>query len=233
MRCVAFISCLFFELIVYSQIKIGNNLISDVEKNIIMYRIKNLDLNYACSYSKPLNFDRFLPSKNQVLDFSILAENLESYNPNITLFSVKTKYFFLKEQNLKNGRKSYSEIKFYASDGVTIDNIFLIGFNKKEKRIIYISGNFFKNCIADDFNLNKNDPESFKYFLKLKLFNYNIDKISFQKKKKKYLLFKAYSDELRGYIYVKVNPNNFDMLQVKSINGNWTEKGNYNWRKKW
>lgn len=221
------------KLNLHSQTNISEDLINDIEKNILIYRVNNLDLRNVCTYGKPLNFDKLLPSKNQTLSYNMILDSLTNYNSDVTLFKLSTKYYFLEEKKLKNGSFTYNEVKFQTSDDINIYNEFLVGYSRNDKKLIYISGDFFKSCIAENFNLNENKPNSFKQFLKLKLYNYSIEKISFQKNKKKFMLFKAYSNKLNEDIHIKVNPDDFDMLQVKTVNSNWTEKGSYKWKKKW
>lgn len=221
-------------LSINSQININEDLMDDIEKNILIYRINNIKLNNICTFGKPINFDKLLPDKNQTLSYNMILDTLITYNREVILFKITTNYSFVEKEIFNNGSYTYREVKFYTSDDVNIYNLFLVGYNIIKKEIIYISGDFFKNCIADNFNLNINNPNSFNQFLKLKLYNYSIGEVSFEKKKKKYFLFKAYSKQLEEDLYIRVHPKDYDMLQVKTVKSSWTETGSYKWEKnKW
>lgn len=201
----------------------------EIQKNLIAYQIRYfIDDTYFCIGSFESEINDFFTKENEEYNLAyIVYKDEKYYNDEILLFIVYNNYY---GKIIKNSNKrvvvAFTHGKSYSS---RIARKILIGYNKNSGRITYISGNVFKNCISQHFNLNKNNPETFRYFLELKLFNYDIEKLKLKKKRKKYLLFTAYSKALKEEIFIKVNPVNFDMLQVKTIKSNWTERGNYRW----
>ena len=185
MKTIIRIFLLFSFFPIHSQNELEIELIDDIEKNILAYRISmsNINLN-ECRFGQPIDFDRLLPGKNQSLDYSFNKSNLIYSNPNVILYEIKTKFNFIEEIRLRDGRIIKDEVKFYTSDKVEFEEIFLIGYNKINKSIIYVSGSFFKNCISDNFNLNERDIKTFTPFLELKLFSYKAKNIEFKKRKK-------------------------------------------------
>lgn len=199
---------------IHSQNELGIELINDVEKNILIYRISENRINLnECRYGKPIDFERLLPSKNQSLNYTLTKSNLKYPNEYIELYEIKTKFNFVEETKLRDGDTIRDEIKFYTSDTAYIEEKFLIGYSKTNESIFYISGNFFKNCISKDFDLNLKDPTTFKEFLKLKLFSYGIEEIKFVKKRKNYLLFEGYPHPVK--MKIKVDINNFDNIVIE------------------
>jgi hypothetical protein len=228
--------CLYIQFAVFSQ-DISSELKDEVQKNLIAYQIKYfIDDNYFCvgEFESEIK-SRFFTEENEEYDLTFVRnKDIEYSDYNIHLFVIYNNYY---SKKVKSGNRT-NEVSFtHSIDGSFFDRIsrkILVGYNENNSKIIYISGNVFKNCIAQDFDLNKEKPEAFIHFLKFKLFNYDIKKISFKKRRKKYLLFKAYSEVLNKEIYIKIDSKNFDMLQVKTVLDDWTEGGSYSWDKnKW
>jgi len=108
------------------------------------------------------------------------------------------------------------------------DRMFLIGIDTTTTRIyngfnyIYISGNFYLNAIAKDFNLDINNPESFYEYLKFKTFNYQTENIRFLGKRRKYLMFEADYGSNGFYLHTRksiifVNSKDLEKVYLRDV----------------
>jgi len=79
---------------------------------------------------------------------------------------------------------------------------YLLALDEKNRTIKFISGQFYKNSIANDFSFDCNVPSSYITYLKLKTFNLETSDLKFSKRKGKKLFFKAYSEELKKGITI-------------------------------
>ena len=180
-----------------------------IKANIFAYNISHPQYNSAECYNSAYLYSEFKKSRN----YKIEKSNVIYPKGNIELYSVED-------------TQSYT-----FSDGVPFSFLIstrkLIGINKLNDGLLFISGSFYKTQIAEDFELNSSIPESFIEFLKLKLYNYNIEQIKFIKEKKDFLYFRAYSNVLNVDILIKVNG---EFLMVKHEKSGWTEDGSFNWK---
>lgn len=202
-------------------------------KNVFVYRIANNDFYGDCRLNIDYSNAILLPNNDEYLELIAFQSKQTTYLDNLKFFVIINKNDFKfkkKSESDKDMKIGYTHDK---PNELLISRKFLIAKNT-EGKVIYISGSFFKSCISNIFKLSVNNPNSFSEFLKLKLFNYDIEKITFKKKRRKYFLFTAYSKVLKEDIYIKINPKDYDMLQVKTVTSSWTEKGSYKWEKnKW
>lgn len=201
-----------------------------VEKNILSYNIRYHFEYENCSNYYDYHLDNCFPKENEELDIDFLPLlNLKYPKDYVKLLWIHNNFNLFRE--IGSDRR---EVKFF-SHGIPNDEVLskriLIGIHEDNNEIIYISGNVFKSCIANDFILKIDNPLSFTNFLELKLFNYDVERITFKKRRRKYLLFTAYSKTIKEEVYIKVNPIDFDLLQVKGIKSDWTENGSYKWTK--
>jgi hypothetical protein len=97
---------------------------------------------------------------------------------------------------------------------------FLLAFNKRNGEIKFISGQFFISAIADDFKFEINEPSSYLNFLKLKLFPYQVDNITFVRRKHKKLYFMAASGTLNKSLYIILPLKDLEHPQVSLLRSN-------------
>ncbi|WP_316634722.1 hypothetical protein [uncultured Flavobacterium sp.] len=197
-----------------------------INKNMSAYRFYYF--NHIGCDNEPMSFiNSYLLQENEEYDIEIV--NIEEKYPNesFELYKVVNNYYTI----LRNSNNTVSKISYY--DGKTNEQILsekiLIAFDKKTEKLIFVSGNVFKNCISNDFNLNKKEPNSFFNFLFLKLYNYSIENLEFIKTRKNFLFFKGYSQSLKDNVSIKVNIDDFDEIQIKTTYSSWTENGSYHW----
>lgn len=202
----------------HSQSEINHSTKNNILKNILVYRISKMKADIkTCSNGSPFNFKKILPSKNQELNVIFKKSNKSYPKKNIVLYEMKTDFSIINYTKYQSSlrKERIDIINFRESDSFNYDYLFLIGLNKLTNNVIYISGDFFKNCISSDFTLSIKKPNLFLSFLSLKLFSYEIRDIVFKKKKRNYLLFEGYSDSFISKVKIKVNRNNFDDITVE------------------
>lgn len=208
----------FYVTYIYPQKKLDSISKDDIVKNILIYRISKMNSDIdTCANGSPLNFAELLPSNNQELNIHFKESNKRYPDNNITLYELETNFSFINYTKYLNGQEKMDIINFVKSDFSNINYFFLIGINKLTNKIIYISGDLFKNCISEDFDLLVDKPNTFNCFLDLKLYNYQLKNIKYVKRNKKYLFFKAFSETQKTNIYIKVNIKNFDLLKLNKI----------------
>jgi hypothetical protein len=95
----------------------------------------------------------------------------------------------------------------------TLQN-FLVGLNQKNGQIKFISGQFFLSALAEEFNVNVKKPESVISYLQWRTYFVGGRNISFWKKQRKKLLFKAVSDILNRQFVVSVDIKNPDYIEM-------------------
>lgn len=103
--------------------------------------------------------------------------------------------------------------------GFPFDENYLVAYNSKDSAIKYISGNFFKSSIAEDFNLNNSDPSSFFKYLKLRCYNLLPDAISFIKKDNSGLYFTIHSTITNSSLEAFVGYDDHEVIKVLQKNG--------------
>lgn len=206
---------------------ITDNVINSIEKNIIAKRI--LDYNQV-KYYYDININDLILDEgiSFYLNFNKI-DFIKFPNKNFVFYNVVN-------QTGKLIDKKRNEIIYKVSSHQTYPKEeYVIGINKKDEHYIYfITGNILKTKIAHEYDLNIDDASSFFSYLKIKLYNYDIVNVQYVKKRKKYMLFRAFSNYLDKVILIKVNREDFDNLQMKEEKSGWTEQGDYSWdKKKW
>ena len=210
---------LFFFTVKSQEMTLKIQQIDDIKMNMNAYNQCYRESIETCSSDPIEKIKNYLEGfNNRDYLLEIGESNLYNYpNKDITLFYVENKQFH-----------TFSDIHSEPLDYLLSKRI-LVGLNKKNNSLVFISGDIFKNYIATDFNLDERKPETFYPFLELKLYNFWIKNIQFIEYKGDFLYFKAYSNTVKEHILIKEYRYRFDNLQVKTINFNWTEQGSYKW----
>lgn len=106
--------------------------------------------------------------------------------------------------------------------GFSFDENYLIAYNSKDSTIKYISGNFFKSSIAEDFNLNNSDPSSFYKYLMLRCYNLLPDAISLNKKDNSGMYFTIHSTIANSNFEAFVGYDDHEVVKVLQKDGTHT-----------
>jgi hypothetical protein len=179
-------------LCVFSQsdsTKFNEFIYNNVYKNIAAFNIKyaSRSLNGAIPVKTfhegdTFFYNPFLPDDGFKLEMKV--QQLDWHYPREGFMLYEVSLDGLKYNNAKAGLEQKN---FYVWGG----KYFLIAVNRSNHQgeVKFISGQFFIHAIADDFRLNEKDPLSYLDFLKFKLFRYQVENISFVKKKGKKLCY--------------------------------------------
>ena len=197
---LTFLCCSFM----YSQEVLEKQQIEEIEKNILVYRIKNYelgdyrDLLPSNGWSLNLKFgkvrDTFNLKRRDWIFYEVINENYETSNGETSTLKTFT-----------HGRPQF--YKLSDKSLIAID---------KNKNVIFLGGNFYKTSIADLFLLTEKNIISYSKFLHLKLFHYRIELLNFKKNNKKYLIFEAFSNTISRKIIIKVEKLNPDIISVSN-----------------
>lgn len=195
---------LFLSFKVFAQNQLDEKQIEDLKQNIISYSIK---------YSKSDNYKEFYPEKGWQLELIInkLKKQFIIENENMVFFEVLNDNFTFKQINgnmITQKTFSHSSSSYYK-----LSRISLIALNDKNE-VFYLGGNFHKTSIADKFQLSIKNSNSFKCFLKIKLYNYDFVDFKELKKNKKAIFFQGYSNVLSKEVKVMIDISNFDNVIV-------------------
>jgi len=94
---------------------------------------------------------------------------------------------------------------------------YLMAINDNNHKVKYLSGAFFLDIIADDFQLKQSQVELENY-LKIRLFNYQLTSLKFKKETRKHIVYTAYSKEVNQNCVIVIHKNNFDAIEISCIN---------------
>jgi len=97
------------------------------------------------------------------------------------------------------------EVKKGVVGEASYGNYYLLAVNNENKKIKFISGQFFRNQISHDFSLDSNNPSSFIEYLKFKTFYLQTKDLVFIKSKGNALYYKSYSNELKEEITIRLS----------------------------
>ena len=93
-------------------------------------------------------------------------------------------------------------------------NYFLLALNEDNGDIKFISGQFFKSYISDDFSINKDDVTTFIPYLRLRAFDVGGVNIKFKKKRHKKWMFEGYSEIFKKPFTITVDRKDIDDTQT-------------------
>lgn len=184
-----------------------------VAKNILAYHIRNgLDTEIGVDDGLMKKEDyiyRLVPMQDHELELYITRDTSVTYPVSkYDLYKIEKSGFSFKVSN----DLSISTNMFHS---FLADIYYLVAYNNVDKQLKYISGNMFLSPIADDFNLDVNQPNSFKSYLLLRYYNYKLTNLSFLKKKKGSFIFTAYSNQVRAKVKIFVDSKNIDKTKIR------------------
>lgn len=206
--------------------KIDSINVKIINKNISAYRFYYS--NYIGCHKKPVRFlNEYLLKEGQEYDLKISELKLPYHTfKGITLFKIENNYYLVKKKNRKTKVVFYDNVSYEEK----LSRRMLVGLDYKNNELIFFSGNVFKTCVLNLFELDLNAPNTFTKYLKIKLFNYDINNLFFLKKRRRFIFFKAFSNSLNEDIIIKINKKDFNDIRVMCKENKWTEMGSYKWR---
>lgn len=181
-----------------------------VYKNIISYNIYNasynfngINVNESLKPGQPNPFDGLIADFGYKLNLGFKKLDWQYPNKEYNIYDVTLDALIFED--------SVNNLKIRAN-GPIINKHFLIGIRRRDKNILFISGQFFKHEIAEDFQITIKKPESLIEFLKYKTFQYQMEDIHFLKNKRNELWFKGYSASIGKNLIIKVPKRHVDDL---------------------
>ncbi|WP_316812831.1 hypothetical protein [Pedobacter heparinus] len=160
-------------------------------KNLVIKNILSYQFRYALDYKlfiehkdllqgERLFFNEFWSDSTKKLKIDMFKSELAYPVKGYTIYR-----FFKKGYRFKVDSNTES----YSPSSADFDEDYLVAYNERTKSIKFISGNFFKSKIADDFKLDLNNPLTFSDYLKLKYYNTKCTQFKFISEKAGILYF--------------------------------------------
>ncbi|MGY4384644.1 hypothetical protein ACVWYN_001670 [Pedobacter sp. UYP24] len=168
---------------------------------------KNLDENGLLSSRGIFDFfDIIMPDFGYKMDMKI--EKVDWHYPvkGYTLFKIEMPGLRYKYHTGKFEDKDYAFSLDKNGPADLPGEFYLIAINGR-REIKYISGLFFTEDIAEDFDLNPVKPESYFDYLKYITYSTQTEDLKFIKKKAKLLLFEAFSQLYSKKVWISINVN--------------------------
>jgi hypothetical protein len=210
---LVFMACIFSLCELRAQ-ELNSQQLDFISRNILSYHFREA-LNHEINLKSDriladtrYFFDELWPKENQDLKLDVFVNSLVYPVNEFKLYTINKKGFQIGNDSIRIYRTLSS---FQA------DEIYLVAYNPSNGKLKFISGNFFQSSIESDFNLDIGKPSTFNEYLILRTYNWGAKDIEFYCKKKKKLIFKAYSQYLKDKIFIEVDRANLDQVNVKPI----------------
>lgn len=196
-----------------NNINVNDHIYNEVYKNIAAYNIR-----YASYFFNGVNFKAkfrsstdffyhwFIPDYGYKLDMYISQLDSSYPDSKFQLYRIYIKGF-----NYISDNHSLPSI---SSLGPKTTHDFLIALNKDNGDIKFVSGQFFRSCISEDFHIDREDPTTFFAYLKLRAFDVGGTNIKFEKKTHKKWIFKGYSEIYKKPFIITVDKKDIDITQT-------------------
>ncbi|MBC9931326.1 hypothetical protein [Chitinophaga qingshengii] len=199
--------------------KIYSQSIPTHDSSLILHNIISYHIRYAVeadlgASSKDLLapygegiFQKLMPADGQ-LETEIMPYNGETLYPDKTyqLFVIHLPGF---KTVYPNGRAITNRLHAFR-----FDEYYLVAYNAKKDSIKYISGNFFKSAITQDFKLDNNAPESFFPYLRLRCHAMKPGNIIFNRRVETGLYFTIYSKDLNIDVEVFIRYDDHETVNI-------------------
>lgn len=223
MRLIILLHLMFFPLIPKAQV-INTETLDKVRKNILSYHIR-----YSLPYDIGLADDGCLLVQDGKYKFEWLS-SLGNLSLRLLVSQCSELSYPLSDYKLFEIKKH--KFGFVDKDGVlkylsdmtsfTSDEKYLIAINDSNQ-IKFISGNMFLHRISEDFDF-QNDSGIINY-IRIRLYNYELDNIDFIKKRKGIIYLKAFSksENLNTIIKIDTKNNYNTTIYTTDNNGNVSE----------
>ncbi|SKA47180.1 hypothetical protein SAMN04488128_108124 [Chitinophaga eiseniae] len=184
-----------------------------LEHNIISYHIRNAvpaDLpvgknDVLFPNGKPL-FQQLMPINGK------LRIVIEPYKGNIKYPDADYQIFTILLPGFKYDLADSTSYSVHLL-GFPFDENYLVAYNHKNCSIKYISGNFFKSRVAEDFNLNPENIASFNDYLMLRCYNMLPDSISYNRKDATGIYFKLRSKVVECDMEVFISYDDYEVVK--------------------
>lgn len=192
------LSCVLLASFCYGQGDIKNR----IAKNILAYHIRyglDAEIGVKSNQLRSINYlNKLVPFCDYELELYLTEDTVMLYpidgykiynveNPGFTFSSPKEK------------------IKINNFHSFMADRLYLIAYNKAMDDLKFISGNMFLSPVSVDFNVSSEKPDSLLKYLNYRYYNYKLKEISYLKKKRNVIFYKAFSKTLNEELFITVN----------------------------
>jgi hypothetical protein len=193
---------LFYSVTVISQDNLTSEQLTDLKKSILIDAIKYADKSdeeyktYYLSDKWTLKLDI-----QKVKDTFHISNSKWIYFEVINEFEFETSGHRIKTVYI-HGKPIYDNLNKHG----------LIALDEKNN-LLYLGGGFMRSSLSHMFNL-KEDDAAFDKYLKIKFYNYNLEKIKKVKETRQNLIFTAFSRTLMKEIRISANRKNFEDITI-------------------
>ena len=180
--------------------------LNDIKSNILTYRIYHLSKRENSEYR--FNYHCLLPKDDYSLHLGIKKTQIEFPNKDFIIYSITNNNYEYRKMN----NDWMLSVNSAGCGHIPFGGRFLVGYSRK--KILYLSGMFFKNSISKYFDLNISKPASFYDFLKIKLYNYGFSSFRFKRKNSNFILFSGFLKGVKKPAKIRVNRKLFDEIEI-------------------
>ncbi|QJB34758.1 hypothetical protein HF329_27050 [Chitinophaga oryzae] len=182
--------------------------------NIISYHIRYaVDADISITQNRVLSadgksiFQKLMPADGQLItEIMPYKGDLNYPNKNYQLFTIHLPGF---KVEYPDGMTSTTRLI-----GFKFDEDYLVAYDSTTSSIKFISGNFFKSRITQDFELDNTKPKSFYQYLMLRCYAMHPLNIRYTKKDENGIYFAVYSKIFNIDVEVFVRYDDHEMVKV-------------------
>lgn len=98
--------------------------------------------------------------------------------------------------------------------GFLFDENYLVAYNARNSSMKYISGNFFKSRVAEDFDLSLENVTSFHDYLMLRCYYMLPDTISYSRRDATGIYFIVHSQIVEAWMEVFISYGNYEVVKL-------------------
>ena len=185
-----------------------------ISRNIMSYHYRfamNYDLNLSSDgvlQNDDFFFEELWPTDEKPLDFDIVESELAYPEKGYAVYQIHKKGYGIGNDSVRI---------FTHLSSLKFDDDYLIALNKEEGKIKFISGNFFKSKIADDFDIDVSNIDSIVSYLRWRLYHTKPESIIYDGKKNGYLCFKVGIEGAKKKLVVDISETDFDDIKIRGL----------------
>ncbi|RFS25104.1 hypothetical protein DVR12_07935 [Chitinophaga silvatica] len=182
-------------------------------KNIAAYNIRFANIQLNGRDTKDLvedgfeYYNAFLPDNGYKLAMEISESNLIYPNKEYKVYKVYV-------NNFKYVDSAHHAVRKLFDVWTRKDFLVAVSQNNNRYSIKYLSGQFFPSKIISDFNTTLNNPTSYIDYLNYRMYEYQMNNISFDRKVGANLYFNGYSDVLGNKVTILLEENNIESPKI-------------------
>ena len=196
-----------------NEVKNPNSYLSnEVYKNIAAYNIR------YCSYNfNGINLKKTFYSNSDFFYNYFLADSGFKMKMNIT--KLDTSYpdprFHLYKITIE-GFNFYQEKGDYSTSslGPITTKLYLLALNESNGEIKFISGQYFKSAISQDFRVNLKAPQSLIPYIQMRSYLVSPTNIMYVKKRHGELVYSAYSELYKKPIKIVLSKKDLEEIKI-------------------